>query len=148
MPEGASQGNSIFRIRITSKCVFSDEKKLCERCSSRRLECHKVYGKQRQFAKLLQVVVSSSNEIARSPSAPNYVELTPGEQQGVQYLYRMPRKDIFLIEILEFLKFRSGIYIDEAGLRYALLARSAIESGKLSTERKLSFQVSVCYEGH
>ena len=114
---------------LIKKCVFFDEKDACARCSSRRLECKKVYGKKREFAKVLQIIVALSNEIPRSPSAPNYVEMSPGEQQALQYVCEKGKHYIFMARIVPALKFTTGIYINNVSLRYALLAFSETWQG-------------------
>ena len=77
----------------------------------------------------MQVVLSLSNEITRSPSTPNYFEMTTAEQQGIHYIYHNAVLDAADFRVLRALKFKSGIYINEAGLRFAILALSALKRG-------------------
>jgi len=93
------------------------------------LGCKKVYGEKREFAKVLQIIVASSNEIPRSPSAPNYVEISPGEQQALQYVYQGQLYPPLLQRLLPALKFTKGIYIDNVSLRYALFAAFEVWQG-------------------
>jgi len=55
--------------------------------------------------------------------------MTPGEQQALQYLYGKQLGNVFLLRVLSVLRFKTGIYINEPGLRYALLALSAADRG-------------------
>jgi hypothetical protein len=58
-------------------------------------------------------------------STPNYVEMTPADQHGIQWLYQSQVTSIFISLALNALKFKNRVYINDDSLRYALLTLSA-----------------------
>ena len=143
MSEIASQGGVLYFNELIQKCTFVEDKDPCARCRLRRLDCVKVYGKQRDAKTNLQLsTCEAPPSIPRSPSAPHYLQLSPSEQQDIQFLYTRPIAFTFGTRVVNFVKSMSGMYINDPSLRYALLASSA---GEFSPAGNLTVHVLAFY---
>ena len=96
-----------------------------------RTRVYETIRAQTRNRQAFQLVASSAASIPRTPSASNYIEMTPAEQQDIRFLYNLCLPNL-KAKIVNVLKSTSGVYISDPSLRLAVLSCSAFEQANFN----------------
>ena len=81
-----------------------------------RTRVYETIRAQTRNRQAFQLVASSAASIPRTPSASNYVEMTPAEQQDIRFLYNLCLPWNLKAKIVNVLKSMSRVYISDPSL--------------------------------